>query len=108
MEYKVKEVVTLENMKTFSDREMEKAPKYYKEMKAKHSDIDTVILFRCGDFYETYCDDAQTCHEILGVSITSNREYRICGFPFFRLDTYLPKLIRKGYRVAICEYDNNK
>lgn len=74
--------------------------KQYKELKAKHP--DAILLFRCGDFYEAYCDDAETCAQILGVTLT-RKNYRLAGFPHYALDTYLPKLIRAGHRVAICD-----
>lgn len=75
-------------------------------MKAKHP--DSVILFRVGDFYETYGDDAKILSKILGITLTHRKapkgtEMTLCGFPHHALDTYLPKLIRGGQRVAICE-----
>lgn len=73
------------------------------EMKAKHP--DAIMLFRCGDFYETYCDDAIAASKILGITLTrrSNGQAEMAGFPFHALDSYLPKLIRAGRRVAICD-----
>lgn len=75
-------------------------------MKAKHP--DTVILFRVGDFYETYGDDAKILSKKLGLTLTHRKapkgtEMTLCGFPYHALDTYLPKLIRGGQRVAICD-----
>ena len=76
-------------------------------MKAKHP--DAVLLFRCGDFYETYGDDAVTASGILGITLTKRNnggatgETAMAGFPHHALDTYLPKLIRAGKRVAICD-----
>ena len=70
---------------------------------------DAVLLFRCGDFYETYCDDAVTAAKILGITLTrrnnggSGDVTEMAGFPHHALDTYLPKLIRAGRRVAICD-----
>lgn len=80
--------------------------KQYAEMKKKHP--DAVILFRCGDFYETFAEDAQTASEVLGITLTTrangkNRRIFLAGFPHHALDTYLPKLVRAGHRVAICE-----
>ncbi|MDO4497625.1 MAG: DNA mismatch repair protein MutS [Bacteroidales bacterium] len=75
--------------------------KQYFEMKAKHS--DAVILYRVGDFYETFCDDAKAVHEILGITLTQRAGSPLAGFPHHALDTYLPKLVRAGKRVAICE-----
>lgn len=85
-------------------KEVENAPKQYQDLKKKHP--DACLLFRIGDFYEAYCEDAQTCHEILGITLTYMRKeksYRMAGFPYHALDVYLPKLIRKGQRVAICD-----
>ena len=80
--------------------------KQYYEMKKKHP--DAVILFRVGDFYETFSDDAITASEILGITLTrrangSATYVELAGFPHHALDTYLPKLVRAGKRVAICE-----
>jgi DNA mismatch repair protein MutS len=80
--------------------------KQYFEMKQKHP--DAVLLFRVGDFYETFCDDAITTSEILGITLTrrangSASSIELAGFPHHALDTYLPKLVRAGKRVAICE-----
>lgn len=76
-------------------------------LKAKHP--DALLLFRCGDFYETYSDDAVVASQILGITLTkrsnggSQGETPMAGFPYHALDTYLPKLIRAGKRVAICD-----
>ncbi len=83
--------------------------KQFYELKAKHP--DAVMLFRCGDFYETYCADAILASEILGITLTkrsngksaNSAPIEMAGFPFHALDTYLPKLIRAGKRVAICD-----
>lgn len=80
--------------------------KQYVEMKSKHP--DAVLLFRVGDFYETFSDDAIMASEILGITLTrrangSAQHVELAGFPHHALDTYLPKLIRAGKRVAICE-----
>ena len=79
------------------------------DLKAKHP--DAVLLFRCGDFYETYCSDAVVASEILGITLTkrsngksdASKAIEMAGFPFHALDTYLPKLVRAGKRVAICD-----
>ena len=76
------------------------------EMKAKHP--DAVLLFRCGDFYETYMQDAIIASEILGITLTrrsngASADTEMAGFPHHALDTYLPKLVRAGKRVAICD-----
>ena len=75
----------------------------FKMLKGKHS--DALILFRVGDFYESYFEDAQKVSEVLGVTLTKNKkeDILIVSFPFSALDTYLPKLIRAGLRVAICD-----
>ena len=79
----------------------------YRRLKAEHP--DAIILFRCGDFYETYMQDAVTASSVLGITLThrSNKGYakntEMAGFPHHALDAYLPKLIRAGYRVAICD-----
>ena len=80
--------------------------KQYFEMKSKHP--DAVLLFRVGDFYETYSDDAIVAAEILGITLTRRangaaKTVEMAGFPHHALDTYLPKLVRAGKRVAICE-----
>ena len=76
--------------------------KQYHDIKSKHP--DAVLLFRCGDFYETYEDDAVSASKILGITLTKSRDInRLAAFPHYALDTYLPKLIRAGKKVAICE-----
>lgn len=77
--------------------------KQYRELKAKYS--DKVILFRTGDFYVTYDDDADVVSKLLGVTRLRclKSGLRSAGFPYPALDTYLPKLIRAGHRVAICD-----
>ena len=69
---------------------------------------DAILLFRCGDFYETYSTDAVTASEILGITLTKRSSKQadaieMAGFPHHALDTYLPKLVRAGLRVAICD-----
>ena len=75
----------------------------FKMLKEKHSDV--LILFRVGDFYESYFEDAKKVSEVLGVTLTENEkdDIFITSFPTQSLDTYLPKLIRAGIRVAICD-----
>lgn len=75
----------------------------YRDLKRKHK--DAILLFRCGDFYETYYDDAVECARILGITLTKRQSdgVAMAGFPHHALDTYLPKLIRTGHRVAICD-----
>ena len=80
--------------------------KQFLDLKAKHP--DAVMLFRCGDFYETYSTDAIVASEILGIALTKRangkeKTIEMAGFPYHALDTYLPKLIRAGKRVAICD-----
>ena len=80
--------------------------KQFLEIKAKYK--DTIILFRMGDFYETFLDDAVITAKVLGIVLTKRAngkaaDVNLAGFPFHSLDNYLPKLVNAGYRVAICE-----
>ena len=77
--------------------------KQFYELKEKHP--DALLLFRCGDFYETYEDDAQAASKILGITLTKSSVdgTRMAGFPHHALDAYLPRLIRAGRRIAICD-----
>ena len=89
------------------EKELTPMMRQYAELKAKHH--DAVLLFRCGDFYETYLEDAVIASRILGITLTRRNNGNNCkgsemaGFPFHALDTYLPKLVRAGKRVAICD-----
>ena len=92
-------------------KEMTPMMRQYYDLKSKHP--DAVLLFRCGDFYETYNLDAKVCAEILGITLTwrnnvfphnhETYEGAMAGFPHHALDTYLPKLVRAGKRIAICD-----
>ena len=88
-------------------KELTPMMKQFFDLKAKHP--DAVMLFRCGDFYETYCEDAVTAAKILGITLTHRNNGagvkgdEMAGFPHHALDTYLPKLVRAGKRVAICD-----
>ena len=80
--------------------------KQFLEIKAKYK--DTIILFRMGDFYETFLDDAVITSKVLGIVLTKRAngkaaDVNLAGFPYHSLDNYLPKLVNAGYRVAICE-----
>ena len=77
--------------------------KQFQELKAKHP--EAVLLFRCGDFYESYMEDAEICAQVLGITLTkrSSDKVSMAGFPYHALATYLPKLIRAGKRIAICD-----
>ncbi len=81
--------------------------KQFRDIKAQYP--DAMLLFRCGDFYETYCEDAIKASKILSITLThrssagSGQGTEMAGFPFHALDTYLPKLVRAGLRVAICD-----
>ena len=91
---------------SMNDIELTPMMKQFVELKAKHP--DAVMLFRCGDFYETYSTDAIIASEILGITLTKRangkgKTIEMAGFPHHALDTYLPKLIRAGKRVAICD-----
>ncbi|MBQ7513825.1 MAG: DNA mismatch repair protein MutS [Prevotella sp.] len=87
-------------------KELTPMMKQFFDFKAKYP--EALLLFRCGDFYETYCEDAITASRILGITLTHrnngyNKGDEMAGFPHHALDTYLPKLIRAGKRVAICD-----
>ena len=87
-------------------KELTPMMKQFFDFKAKYP--EAVLLFRCGDFYETYCEDAVIAAQILGITLTHrnngyNKGDEMAGFPHHALDTYLPKLIRAGKRVAICD-----
>ena len=88
-------------------KELTPMMKQFFDFKAKYP--EAVLLFRCGDFYETYCEDAVIASQILGITLTRRnngagaRGDEMAGFPHHALDTYLPKLIRAGKRVAICD-----
>ena len=88
-------------------KELTPMMKQFFDLKAKHP--EALLLFRCGDFYETYCEDAITASQILGITLTRRNNGagvkgdEMAGFPHHALDTYLPKLIRAGKRVAICD-----
>lgn len=76
--------------------------KQFRDLKAKHP--ERILLFRCGDFYETYEQDAADVAEVLGITLTKGDDgVQMAGFPHHALDSYLPKLIRAGKRVAICD-----
>ena len=90
------------------DKELTPMMKQFFSFKEKYP--DALLLFRCGDFYETYCDDAVDASHILGITLTHRNngsgikgKDEMAGFPHHALDTYLPKLIRAGRRVAICD-----
>lgn len=92
-----------------SDNVVENEPihiKNYREIKAQYP--DALILFRAGDFYEVYLEDAQDASKILGITLTKTGNYPLAGFPFHALDSYLPKLVRAGKRVAIAEKVKDK
>ena len=84
-------------METTTTKTENKMVKMFNELKAKHP--DAVILFRTGDFYVSYFDDAKKISEVLGLTLKND----LAGFRYHALDTYLPKLIRAGLRVAICD-----
>ncbi len=90
-----------------SKEELTPMMRQFHDLKSKHP--DAILLFRCGDFYETYLSDAVTAAQVLGITLTrrnngkSSTPTEMAGFPYHALDTYLPRLIRAGYRVAICD-----
>lgn len=78
----------------------------WKRLKKQHP--DAILLFRCGDFYETYLEDAVEASRTLNITLSkrnngASKDSEMAGFPHYALDTYLPKLIRTGHRVAICD-----
>jgi DNA mismatch repair protein MutS len=78
----------------------------YDYLKRKHynGDDEPILLMRCGDFYETFNNDAKAVADICGLVLTKQSDYHMAGFPAHSLDTYLPKLVRAGKRIAICDY----
>ncbi len=81
-------------------------------LRIKEANPDTILLFRVGDFFETFEEDAKTASKVLGITLTKRangaaENVPLAGFPFHAIDTYLPKLVRAGYRVAICEQVEN-
>ncbi len=87
---------------------MQQTPLMLQYSKIKSANPDTILLFRMGDFFETFEDDAKIASKVLGITLTKRAngaagEVPLAGFPHHALDTYLPKLVRAGYRVAVCE-----
>ena len=83
------------------DDDIISAKRQYEQLKAKHP--DALLLFRTGDFYTTFEEDAVRAADSLGIIITHCNGFKEAAFPYHALDTYLPKLIRCGFRVAICD-----
>ena len=108
-EEKVKEQTTKAETKAVAAVALSPVLKQFYDLKAKHP--DALLLFRTGDFYETYSKDAETASKILGITLTKSSKTQdkegkplaLAGFPYHALDSYLPKLIRAGQRVAICD-----
>lgn len=108
-EEKAKEEATKQETKAVANTVLSPILKQFYDLKAKHP--DAILLFRAGDFYETYTDDARKTSQILGITLTRSSKAKdkdgkpieMAGFPYHALDTYLPKLIRAGQRVAICD-----
>lgn len=91
---------------------MAETPLMTQYYKIKEQNPDTVLLFRVGDFFETFADDAKLASKVLGITLTKRANGKassvpLAGFPHHAIDTYLPKLVRAGYRVAICEQTEN-
>ncbi len=97
--------VRQKNTKSKGNTKVTPLMQQYAQVKAKYP--DAILLFRVGDFYETFGEDAVKAAKILGIVLTSRNnggsDVELAGFPFHSLDTYLPKLVKAGYRVAICE-----
>ena len=108
-EEKAKEEATKAETKAVAAIALSPMLKQFLDLKKKHP--DALLLFRCGDFYETYMQDAEKSSKILGITLTKSSKTKdpdgkplaMAGFPYHALDTYLPKLIRAGQRVAICD-----
>lgn len=109
IEEKAKEEATKQETKAIAKVALSPMLKQFMDLKKKHP--DALLLFRCGDFYETYQKDAEKASKILGITLTKSTKTKdqdgkplaMAGFPYHALDTYLPKLIRAGERVAICD-----
>src|SRR4030066_834617 len=91
---------------------MQQTPLMSQYYKIKEQNPDTILLFRVGDFFETFDEDAKTASKVLGITLTKRsngaaEDVPLAGFPFHAIDTYLPKLVRAGYRVAVCEQMEN-
>ncbi len=91
---------------------MQQTPLMTQYFKIKEANPDTILLFRVGDFFETFEEDAKTASKVLGITLTKRANgaashVALAGFPHHAIDTYLPKLVRAGYRVAICEQMEN-
>src|SRR4030043_1779145 len=81
-------------------------------LRIKEANPDTILLFRVGDFFETFENDAKIASKVLGITLTKRangaaEDVPLAGFPHHAIDTYLPKLVRAGYRVAVCEQMEN-
>ena len=108
-EEKAKEEATKAETKAVAAVVLTPMLKQFYDLKSKHP--DAVLLFRAGDFYETYGEDARAASQTLGITLTRSNSTKgkdgkpleMAGFPYHALDTYLPKLIRAGHRVAICD-----
>ena len=87
--------------KFFKIEEESDSLKQYNEFKGKHP--DALMLLRCGDYYKCYEEDAEKASGVLGITLVRQEDRKIASFPFHALDTYLPKLVRAGYRIAICD-----
>src|SRR5690554_1493233 len=91
---------------------MQQTPLMAQYYKIKEQNPDTILLFRVGDFFETFDEDAKTASKVLGITLTKRangaaEDVPLAGFPFHAIDNYLPKLVRAGYRVAVCEQVEN-
>lgn len=100
------EIIKVEAPKASTSVAVTPLMKLYEEMKKKHP--DAILLFRVGDFYETFSEDAIAAADVLGITLTRRangkaKSIELAGFPHHALDTYLPRLVRAGKRVAICE-----
>lgn len=99
-EQRISEEIEEEKLDAKTEPENPKLAKW-KELKEKHP--DALLLFRCGDFYETYSEDATEAAKTLKIPATMRNSVKTSSFPYRALDVYLPKLIRSGHRIAICD-----
>ena len=91
---------------------MQQTPLMAQYSRIKTANPDTILLFRMGDFFETFEEDAKIASKVLGITLTKRangaaEDVPLAGFPHHAIDTYLPKLVRAGYRVAVCEQVEN-
>lgn len=95
------DIYSVEPEKEPQSEDLSLVMKQFQELKVKHP--DATIFFRCGDFFETYQEDAEAVANRLGITLTKKDGIKMAGFPYYALHEYLPKLIRYGMRIVICD-----